>query len=308
MIRLILLAAAIASLTTTIAHFVLGRRQDRIRRRVQELHPEREQSQREMIALFNQMVRSTIPRMGETLVPSNTEERSRLATRLLHAGYYSPNAVPIYLATRLAISLLPAFIGAILFFSGVFVTKRALTNSMALSLLVFIGSGHWLDNRKQARQLSLRHSLPDTIDLIVICMSGGLSLNAALQRVTDELVTAHPILARELRIVEREMQLGSSLPEALLRFARRTDLVELRNLSAVINLAERYGSSMCRTLESFSADLRIKRKQAAEKAARKAAIKVMIPTLLFIFPAIFVVILGPAVVHIYEILHSLTQT
>jgi len=307
MIRLMVIAAAVASLVTTLAHLFLGQKQERIRRRVQELRPEREPSQRELITRLNDMVRSTLPRMGETLIPTNSDERSRLATRLIHAGYYSPNAVPIYLATRLAISLLPAFIGSILFFSGFLTTKRALTNSMALSLLVFIGSGHWLDNRKQARQLSLRQGLPDTIDLIVICMSGGLSLNAALQRVTDELMTAHPMLARELRIVEREIQLGSSLPEALLRFAQRTDLAEIRNLSAVVNLAERYGSSMCRTLESFSADLRVKRKQSAEKTARKAAIKVMIPTLLFIFPAIFVVILGPAVVHIYEILHSLTQ-
>jgi tight adherence protein C len=152
----------------------------------------------------------------------------------------------------------------------------------------------------------LRHALPDAVDLIAICMSGGLSLNASLQRVTDELMTAHPELARELRIVEREILLGSTLPEALLRFAHRTDLAEVRNLGAVVNLAERYGASMCRTFEGFSIDLRVKRRQSAEKMARKAAIKVMIPTLLFIFPSIFVVILGPAVVRIYEILHNLT--
>jgi tight adherence protein C len=307
MIRLVILATAAASLTTALVHLFQGRHQLRIRRRMDELLPERATSQQEIIARINAIVRSTLPKMGETLAPIDTEQRSRLATRLMHAGYYSPHAVPIYLASRLTISVLPAAIGLALFFFGILTTKRALTNSMAISMLVFIGSGHWLDNRKQLRQRSLRHALPDAIDLIVICMSGGLSLNAALQRVTDELMTAHPMLAREMRILDRELQLGSNLAEALLRLANRTDLSEVRSLAAVVNLAERYGSSMCRTLESYSADLRVKRKQAAEKSARKAAIKVMVPTLLFIFPALFVVILGPAVASIYEILHSLTN-
>jgi tight adherence protein C len=289
-----------------LSHLLLSRDGKQIRRRLSELQPELPPTQKELISRLNNMVRSTLPKMGETLIPADKEQRSRLAMRLMHAGYYGPHAVQIYLVVRLAISALPAVIGTLLLALGVLTTRRSLTNCCAGSLLVFIGSGHWLDHLKAARQLVLRHALPDAVDLIAICMSGGLSLNASLQRVTDELMTAHPELARELRIVEREILLGSTLPEALLRFAHRTDLAEVRNLGAVVNLAERYGASMCRTFEGFSIDLRVKRRQSAEKMARKAAIKVMIPTLLFIFPSIFVVILGPAVVRIYEILHNLT--
>ncbi|MFN6104208.1 MAG: type II secretion system F family protein [Planctomycetaceae bacterium] len=306
MIRLVLIAAGAAACVATLSHLVLESLSERTRRRVRELSPQLPPTERELVARLNAMVRSTLPKVGEQLLPSDKEQRSRLAVRLMHAGYYGPHAVPVYLLVRLVISSLPALIGLLLFFLGVITTRRGLMNCVAGSLLVFIGSGHWLDNRKAARQLVLRHALPDAVDLIAICMSGGLSLIAALQRVADELVTAHPPLARELRIVEREMQLGSTLPEGLIRFAYRTDLSEVRNLAVVVNLAERYGSSMCQTLESFSVDLRVKRRQAAEKMARKAAIKVMIPTLLFIFPSIFVVILGPAVVRIYGILNSLT--
>lgn len=306
MIRLMFFAAGIATLLAALSHLILGGISERTRRRLRELHPEPPPTERDLIAQLNAMVRSALPRVGAQLLPADKEQRSRLAVRLMHAGYYGPHTVPIYLATRLFVSALPALIGLLLFSLGVITTRRGLMNCVAGSLMVFIGSGHWLDNRKAARQLVLRHALPDAIDLIAICMSGGLSLLAALQRVADELMTAHPPLARELRIVEREMQLGSRLPEGLMRFADRTDLVEVRNLSIVINLAERYGSSICQTLETFSVDLRVKRRQAAEKMARKAAIKVMIPTLLFIFPSIFVVILGPAVVRIYGILNSLT--
>lgn len=306
MTRLFLFAAGAASLSALLTHVLFRRHSDQTRRRLSDLRPELPPSEKELISRLNDMVRATLPKVGKTLLPADQEQRSRLAMRLMHAGYYGPHAVPIYLAVRLLISALPAILGTVLFLLGVLTTRRSLTNCWAGSLLVFIGSGHWLDNRKAARQLELRHALPDAVDLIAICMSGGLSLNASLQRVTDELMTAHPPLARELRIIEREMQLGSSLPDALLRFAHRTDLAEIRNFAAVVNLAERYGSSMCRTLETFSIDLRVKRRQSAEKSARKAAIKVMIPTLLFIFPSIFVVILGPAVVRIYGILHGLT--
>jgi tight adherence protein C len=180
-------------------------------------------------------------------------------------------------------------------------------NCVAVGLLIFVGMGHWLDRRKQQRQRVVQKGLADAVDLIVICVSGGLGLNAAVQRVTDELETSHPLLARELRIIEREIQLGSSLPEALLRFAERTDVSEGRSLSSVISVAERFGSSICRTLESFASELRVRRKQAAEKLARKAAVKVLIPTLLFIFPSIFVVILGPAAIRIYGILGGLVH-
>lgn len=307
MINLLILAAGTASLTTAVSQLVFFRNQERVLRRVQDLRPRLAPSDRELIVRLNRLVRESLPKMGESLAPADRENRSKLALRLIHAGFYGPNAVAIYLSCRLLVSLVPALVGILLYLTGVLTTQRALMNCFAVGLLIFVGMGHWLDRRKQQRQRVVQKGLADAVDLIVICVSGGLGLNAAVQRVTDELETSHPLLARELRIIEREIQLGSSLPEALLRFAERTDVSEGRSLSSVISVAERFGSSICHTLESFASELRVRRKQAAEKLARKAAVKVLIPTLLFIFPSIFVVILGPAAIRIYGILGGLVH-
>jgi tight adherence protein C len=307
MIHLFILAAGTASLTTAMSQLIFLRSQDRTLRRVRELSPKSAQSEQELIGRLNRLVRESLPKMGESLAPADKENRSRMALRLVHAGFYGPNAVPIYLSCRLLLSLIPALVGTVLYSLGIVTTQRGVMNWVAGSAFVFIGTGHWLDRRKAQRQRIINKGLPDAVDLIVICLSGGLSLNASVQRVTDELETSHPQLARELRIIEREIHLGSSLPEALLRFAERTDLSEIRSLSSVVSVAERFGSSICSTLESFASELRLKRKQAVEKLARKAAIKILIPTLLFIFPSIFIVILAPAALRIYGILGGLVR-
>ena len=170
-----------------------------------------------------------------------------------------------------------------------------------------IAPSFWLDRRKTFRQTALRRSLPDACDLVVICLSGGLSLIAAVARVVEELQAAHPLLAAELRIVEREVQLGTKLAESLQKFGSRSDLPELQNLAAVVMTAEKYGSSMARTLDKFSEGLRLKRQQYAEAMAQKAATKVLFPTLLFIFPAILLVILGPAMIQVNEIFGNLQK-
>jgi tight adherence protein C len=163
-----------------------------------------------------------------------------------------------------------------------------------------IGPGFWLDGRKNKRQTNLRRALPDALDLLVICLEGGLSLPASLRRVGAELRTAHPLLALELNIVQREIQLGSSPGESLQKLGVRTDLEEIRSMASVITQAERFGASLVKSLRVHAETLRTKRQQHAEEMAGKAAVKVLFPTLFFIFPAIFVVILGPAVFQIME--------
>jgi tight adherence protein C len=125
--------------------------------------------------------------------------------------------------------------------------------------------------------------------------------------VVDELKTAHPLLATELRIVEREVQLGHKLADALGKFGNRSDLPELQNLAAVVMTAEKYGSSMTRTLDKFSETLRLKRQQAAETQAQKASTKVLFPTLLLIFPVIMLIILGPAMIQVYRMMSQMQR-
>jgi len=161
-----------------------------------------------------------------------------------------------------------------------------------------IGPSFWLDRRKKRRQTAFRRALPDALDVLVICLEGGISLTGAIRRVAGELRTAHPLLASELNIVQREVQLGLSSGQALRGFADRCDLEEIRSLASVIIQTERFGASLVKALRVHAETLRIKRLQRAEELAQMAATKVLIPTVLFILPGLFVVILAPAAIQI----------
>ena len=140
------------------------------------------------------------------------------------------------------------------------------------------------------------------MDILVICLEGGLSLPAALKRVSSELKMVHPALAAELGIVQREIQLGRTSGEALRKMGERSDLEEVRSLASVILQSERLGASLVKSLRVHADTLRVKRQQRAEELAQTAATKMLFPTVLFILPAMFVVILGPAVIHIAQVL------
>ena len=173
------------------------------------------------------------------------------------------------------------------------------------STVGMIGPSFWLDSRKAARQLEFRRALPDVLDVIVICLEGGLSLSGALRYVAEDLRTAHPLMADELNIAQREVQLGLSPGESLRKLAERTDLEEIRSLASVIIQADRLGASLIKSLRTHADTLRLKRRQHAEEMAQKAGTKILFPTILFIFPALFVVILAPGLIQIMEMLHGL---
>jgi tight adherence protein C len=206
----------------------------------------------------------------------------------------------IFLGTKLLLMATPALIGLAVGLTGIAPTEYAVLAGASCGILGMIGPSFWLDSRKKKRQTSFRRSLPDALDLLVICLEGGLSLPGSLRRVGIELRTAHPLLALELNIVQREIQLGSSPGEALQQMGVRTDLEEIRSLASVITQSERFGASLVKSLRVHAETLRLKRHQRAEELAQQASVKVLFPTLLFIFPAVFVVILGPAAFQIME--------
>lgn len=251
---------------------------------------------------LRRLMRSTVPELGKHLVPENNDERTRLTTRLIHAGLYSPRAMSVFLGVKVLLILTPLLTGVLASAINICPINYALLVGGGGSVIGIIAPSAWLDRKKTARQTALQRSLPDTLDLIVICMEGGLSLTASLQRVVDELQTAHRELTFELEIALREAQLGRGIGEALQNFAVRSDLEDLRNLSSTVISAEKFGASMASSLRAFSNKLRNERKQRAEEAAQKAGTKVLFPTLLFIFPAIFLIILGPAGIKIVSVL------
>jgi tight adherence protein C len=153
----------------------------------------------------------------------------------------------------------------------------------------------WLVWRVSARQHRLRRGLPDGLDLLVICVEAGLGLDQALMKVTQELRITHPELSEELQLVNLEMRIGKTRLEALRELARRTGLEDIKSLVAMLIQTDRFGTSVAQSLRVYSDDLRIKRRQRAEEMSAKTSVKMVPPLVFFIFPALMVVILGPAV-------------
>jgi tight adherence protein C len=225
---------------------------------------------------------------------------ANLRMRLVKAGIYNPAAVSAYYATQVVAALgtaLATIGGGLLFqipFEGVIVI------GIIMGILGALLPSVILDRAIARRRLRMRHALPDFLDLMTVCLDGGLSLQETILRVSIELQLAHPALASELTIVRRDMELGATVEQALRRCALRADCDELRTLSTFLREAQRFGTKITDALRDFADALRNQREQAAEENAQKVAVKILIPTLLLIFPAIFVVSVGPALLQIQE--------
>jgi len=288
----------VSSLVLLVALLLSGRK-NRLELRLQELSSKGELPAPDPKGVA-QLARSALPALGTPLIPRKQEDRTRLQARLIHAGFYGRQAMVIFSGVKMLL-ILPAFAFLAAQFTGLLpMNQMGLLASGLLVVLGIVGPSLWLDRRKALRQNSFRRSLPDALDVLVICLEGGLSLAGAFRRVGQELRTTHPLLANEVDIIQREMQLGLPPGEALGQFGERSDLEEVRSLASVITQAERLGASLTKALRVHSDTLRIKRLQAAEEMAQKAAVKILFPTLLCIFPGIFIVVLGPAVFQIMD--------
>ncbi len=230
------------------------------------------------------------------------EKKQGLRERMTQAGLYESKATALFVGLRLVLALSPALLGFLAAKAGMVTMTQGLGIGALAGVFGTLAPSFWLDHVKRARQTKIRRALPDALDVLVVCLEGGLSLSGSFSRVARELATAHPMLAIELQIVERQTQMGRTIGEAVREFAGRFDLEELRSMASVIGQAERLGTSVVTALEVFAETLRLRRSQRAEEMAQKASVKLLFPTLLFIFPGIFVVILGPAAIQVYHVL------
>ena len=244
------------------------------------------------------LAKRALPKLATPLMPGDEAERSRLRARMIHAGLYASNSLGVFLGVKLVVMFTPPVLGMIAGMTGLVGWIPGLLGGIYAGGLGLILPSMWLDSRKKSRQVTFRRSLPDALDLLVICVEGGLTLGAALTRIADALRGVHPTLAAELDIARREMQLGCSAGEALRSLAQRTDLEEVRGLASVLIQSERLGAGLAKSLRIHAETLRQRRQQKAEELAQKASTKVLIPTLFCIFPAVFVVILGPAAIQL----------
>jgi len=226
------------------------------------------------------------------LLPSAPKRASRGQLMMIRAGYRSPEAVQAIEGSKI---LLPIVFLALVLFTGVYRYNPFSILLFALVLGVVIPEG-WLLWRIQVRQRRIRQGLPDGLDLLVICVEVGLGLDQALLRVSQELRIVHPELSEELQMVNLEMRVGKTRLEALRELARRTGLEEIKALVAMLIQTERFGTSVAQSLRVHSDDLRTRRRQRAEEMSAKTTVKMVPPLVFFVFPALMVVILGPAVI------------
>ena len=242
-------------------------------------------------------------------LPSSPREAKRLRRRLMRAGFYNDNAPAIFQAVRLVSALSVPTV--VFFFLTVILRMPVNFSTMGLTA-TWAGFGIFLPSFVLSRMVTkrqhrIRRALPDGLDLMVVCVEAGLGLNAALNRVGQEMDLVEPALAQELAITNREIRAGRAREEALRNLGERTGVDDLKSLVAMLVQTDRFGTSIAESLRVFADSMRIKRRQRAEEQVAKAAIKLLFPLLLFIFPALLIVLMGPALIKIHELFFFMAQ-
>lgn len=236
------------------------------------------------------------------LLPVSATEAKKLQKQLMHAGYRSPEAPLIFRAIHLT-----AMAGFPLIVAGVCaLTARPLQNALIYIILAFIMGfflpRYFLRRIIRNRQRDLRWGLADALDLMVISVEAGLGLNAAMMKVASELRDVHYNIAVEFELANLEIRVGRERDEALRNLAERTGVDDLRSLVAMLIQTDKFGTSIAKGLRVFSDSLRTKRRQRAEQEAQKAAVKLLFPLACFLFPTLFIAILGPAAINLIDTL------
>ena len=249
---------------------------------------------------FQAKVAKAATKLGRSLKPSNEAELGKIRLKLLNAGFRGENAVAVFHGMKmLTMLLVVAVVGPPV------IGKYGMTQTGMSYIFVAAGVGFYLPglvvgNIKKKRAESIFLGMPDALDLMVVCVEAGLGLDTAMRRVTSELATSCPSLCEEFAIANFQVQMGRARKDVLRDLGIRTGVDDVRALAAVIIQAEKFGSSIGSALRVQSDSMRVKRRQLAEERAAQTAVKIMIPLIMFIFPGVFVVLVGPAAMQIAE--------
>ncbi len=224
-----------------------------------------------------------------------------LRVRLLQAGYQSRTAPLTYSSLRV---MLLIALPLLAFVSGLSITRSFQVAAAWLALgavLALLGPPLVLRRQVRVRKLRIRKHLPDSLDLLVVCVEAGLALDAAILKVSRELSGSDADMAHEFRLVNQRVNAGMPRSDALREMSERTGVGEVHALVATLIQSERLGTSISRTLRLYADQLRTKRRQRAQEAAAKAPIKMLVPMMLFILPALFIIVLGPVVLALRDL-------
>jgi tight adherence protein C len=236
--------------------------------------------------------------LSKPFIPRRPDEYSKMNMKFINAGLRSGNVRYIFWGIK---SLL------MIFFPCLFLVLRLVMFSTFALVYTYVATAYlllmgfylpdiWLGFRIRTRKRKLFEELPDALDLLVVCVEAGVGLDSAISRVADDIVLTSPELAEELKIVNLEIRAGKPRAEALRNLALRTDLDDVNSLCTLLIQTDRFGTSLAPALRVYADAFRTKRFQAAEEMAAKLPVKLLFPLILFIFPALFVVIAGPSVI------------
>lgn len=215
-------------------------------------------------------------------------ESSTFKKRLEQAGIRKRSTADVLFLSQLCLPLLGLFAGS-------FISSNRFFWITALTVGGYMAPDIWLTRQMKKRKRNIRRSLPDAIDLLVICVGAGLGLDQAILRVGDELIVSYPELSEEFTLVNLEQRAGKPRLEAWQSLAERTKVEEFVSFSSMLAQTDRFGTPIIKSLTRYSEDLRLKRRQHAEEAAAKTKIKIIFPLVICIFPCIFIVLLAPAI-------------
>jgi tight adherence protein C len=249
-----------------------------------------------------QGVMDTAKALSKPLMPQTEMEQSELKIKLANAGFRSDSAAAVYLGLRFGTFMFFFLVSLI-----IFLPKYGFTLTALKPIVIVTGIGFYLPAvilwfLRSKRQEEIFLTLPDALDLLVVCVESGLGLDAAMRKVVDEMKDHAKVICEELSLANFQLQMGRPRREVLHDLGVRTGVDDVRSLAAILIQADRFGSSIAQALRVQSDSMRTRRKQIAEEKAAKTAVQLIFPLVLFIFPGIFVVLVGPAAISIMNVM------
>lgn len=298
-----ILPFAVFGLFAAIAWFVLdllASRKSRSEERLDELRDptirRREGGRGNATNALTSVLERATPALAKPLTPKSEKEASKLRLRLNHAGFRAESAPTIFLGLKFAGLLLGLFLGG-----GSILLSSGLNQSGILRLFMFAGGLFYMPDLlvmfiAKGRKEQIFLGMPDALDLMVVCVEAGLGLDQAMRKVADEMRKSYRVIADEFRLCNMHLQMGRARNEVLHDLGQRNGVEDLRALASIIIQADKFGSSIAQALRVQSESMRTRRRQLAEERAAKTAVKLIFPLVLFIFPGIFVILVGPAAI------------
>lgn len=245
---------------------------------------------------FASMLQKATPALAKPLQPKTKDEQNKLKQRLSYAGFRKESAAPTFLGLKIVSLMVGVFLGGGLVLLTNGFTQKALIRSLAISGLMFYIPDIVLWFLAKKRKEAIFLSLPDTLDLMVVCVEAGLGLDQAMRRVAEEMRKTYRVICDEINLCNFQLQMGRNRNDVLHDLGQRTGVDDLRALASILIQADKFGSSVGQALRVQSESMRTRRRQIAEEKAAKTAVQLIFPLVLFIFPGIFVVLVGPAAI------------